>query len=298
MPLSNYVHYLDSFLRSLRPNDWDRKEYNDYSLTNYTILSKLNRRSKLTIDSELSMLRIHIAPVGFEVDRIVLPAISMKADKVWLLLHNDNTDDLGRSFSNSICERLSEAGIEYGLEHADRTQLFDTLRALRIIILNEKRNAIFVNASVGSKIQAIACMMACMMFKDDVNIKPYYAVPQKYETVPKEQETVGLEKIVTLPEYKIEIPPRNLIRCLEIIHQRINNTITKKELRDEALAENLIRIERLENKEQSAYMALKNNLLDPLLLKWKFIRIEKVGRRHNISLTEEGLNALTFLSPD
>jgi predicted transcriptional regulator len=43
-------------------------------------------------------------------------------------------------------------------------------------------------------------------------------------------------------------------------------------------------------------MALKNNLLDPLISKWKFIQIEKVGRRHNISLTEDGMNALTFLS--
>jgi hypothetical protein len=70
----------------------------------------------------------------------------------------------------------------------------------------------------------------------------------------------------------------------------------KKELRDEALARNLIHLESLENKEQSAYMALKNNLLDPLLSKWEFIQIEKVGRRHNILLTEEGVNALRFLS--
>jgi hypothetical protein len=61
--------------------------------------------------------------------------------------------------------------------------------------------------SVGSKILAIASMMIymiCMMFKDEINIKPYYAVPKRYETIPIEQETVGLEKIVTLPEYKIE----------------------------------------------------------------------------------------------
>lgn len=89
-------------------------------------------------------------------------------------------------------------------------------------------------------------------------------MPDTYETIPKKQETVGLKKIITLPEYKIEIPADNLIKCLEIINQRINSTITKKELRNEALAQNLIRVERSENREQSAYMALKNNLLDPL----------------------------------
>ena len=35
-------------------------------------------------------LRVHIAPVGFEVDRIIIPAVRMKADKVWLIAH-DNT---------------------------------------------------------------------------------------------------------------------------------------------------------------------------------------------------------------
>jgi hypothetical protein len=38
----------------------------------------------------------------------------------------------------------------------------------------------FVNVSVGGKIQAIASMMACMMFKDMTNITPCYTPPNKY----------------------------------------------------------------------------------------------------------------------
>ena len=34
-------------------------------------------------------LRVHIAPVGFEIDRIVIPARKMRADKVWLIAHNN-----------------------------------------------------------------------------------------------------------------------------------------------------------------------------------------------------------------
>jgi hypothetical protein len=83
-----------------------------------------------------------------------------------------------------------------------------------------------------------------------------------------------------------------------LIYQRKNNTITKKELKDQVLEKNLIHIEKTKNKDQSAYMALSKNLLDPLLLKWKFIKVQKVGRHHNISLTEEGLNALRFLHTD
>ena len=105
---------------------------------------------------------------------------------------------------------------------ADRIELFDILRVLRLIILKERGNSILVNVSVGSKIQAIASMMACMMFKDIAMIKPYYAVPEKYTSSLEEeerQETEGLKDIIPMPEYKIEIPPQKLIKCLNIINQ-------------------------------------------------------------------------------
>jgi uncharacterized protein DUF6293 len=93
------------------------------------------------------------------------------------------------------------------------------LRALRTIILKEKSNSILVNVSVGSKIQAIASMMGCMMFKDIAMIKPFYVVPERYNsTLEKEekQETEGVKDIIGLPEYKIEIPSDKLIRCLDV----------------------------------------------------------------------------------
>lgn len=248
------------------------------------------------IDKSLEMLRVHIAPVGFEVDRIVLPASNMRADRVWLIIHSDSIDDAGQPFSKLISERLEKDQIEFKMEYADRTDLFDTLRVLRRIILKEKNNAILVNVSVGSKIQAIASMMACMMFKDEVDILPYYAVPEKYVNIPREQETAGLKKVLKLPEYKIETPPNHLIHCLKIIHERSDNRIANKDLRDQALAQDLIHVERDKNYDQSAYMALKTNLIEPLL-KWKFVRVEKIGRRHDLVLTEDGLNALKFLHP-
>ena len=43
--------------------------------------------------SEMMKLRVHIAPVGFEVDRIIIPAVRMRADKVWLVVHDSPTED-------------------------------------------------------------------------------------------------------------------------------------------------------------------------------------------------------------
>lgn len=198
-----------------------------------------------------------MAAVGFEVDQIVRPAIDWKADRVWLITHTRPGEDKGIPFRESIKAALKKARIECQHAEADRTDLFDTLRALNEIIMVEKNNLVYVNVSVGSKIQAIASMMACMMFKDSVAmIKPYYVVPEKYSTPPKEQETQGVKEIVELPEYKVETPDNNLITCMEIIDGR-GGKISKKELKDLALERGLIHVA-MKKMEQSRLLRLRS----------------------------------------
>ena len=146
------------------------------------------------------------------------------------------------SFATKIKNKLEGDKIECLEESADRKDLFDTLRALRTIILKEKGNNIMVNASTGSKIQSIAVMMACMMFKDFGNIQPYYAESERYRSISNEQETEGLKEIIPLPDYRIEIPNKNLIKCLELIDKEKNSSVTKKRLRDLAIKEKLIQV--------------------------------------------------------
>jgi hypothetical protein len=87
---------------------------------------------------------------------------------------------------------------------------------------------------------------------------------------------------------------------MHIISQHKDNKITKRELKDLALDRNLIYVgkkdtqDREERSEQAAYMALNKNLIDPLR-DWIFISVEKIGARHIVSLTGEGISALRFL---
>jgi hypothetical protein len=266
---------------------------------------------KNNIVNSLQILRVHVAPVGFEIDRIVLPAIKMRADRVWLITNNEPHADKGDKFVKSIQSKLKDARIDCLQAQADRIDLFDILRALRTIVLKEKGNSILVNVSVGSKIQAIASMMACMMFKDIAMIKPYYVVPERYNSLSakeENQETEGLKDIMGLPEYKIEIPSEKLIRCLDIINKKTNDgKITKRELKDLAIEHNLIHVDynnkkkngakgaRYEYSDQAGYMALNKNLIEPLL-HWRFITENKVGSHHIVSLTDDGKHALIFLN--
>ena len=116
----------------------------------------------------------------------------------------------------------------------------------------------------------------------------------------RNQETEGMRDVITLPDYKIEIPNERLIECIHLISQHKDNKITKRELKDLALDRNLIYVGKkdIQNEEwhsdQAAYMSLNKNLIEPLM-DWKFISVEKIGARHIVSLTDEGINALKFL---
>ena len=52
--------------------------------------------------------RIHIAPVGFEVDRIVIPATVNKADKVYLLVHNKKDEDKAGPYIDRVISELKK----------------------------------------------------------------------------------------------------------------------------------------------------------------------------------------------
>ena len=57
--------------------------------------------------------RIQIAPVGFEVDRVVIPAIEEKAEKVYLMVHKDRSKDKATKYAaaiqgNSRLQRLKQ----------------------------------------------------------------------------------------------------------------------------------------------------------------------------------------------
>ena len=82
-------------------------------------------------------LRVHVAPVGFEIDRIVIPAKKMRADKVWLIAHSNLSEDKAIPFLDKIKKTLEKSNIEVKETTADRYRLFDIVRVVKEIILQE-----------------------------------------------------------------------------------------------------------------------------------------------------------------
>ena len=248
-----------------------------------------------TVMTNLEKLRVHIAPVGFEVDRIVLSAKKMRADKIWLLMHSNRSEDKAISYLKQIEVQLKKNKIELDYSDSNRDDVFDILRSVKEIFEKEQENQIYVNVSSGSKIQAIACMMACMIFKE-YDATPYYAEPEKYHATSNAQQSEGLKRLLELPAYEIQRPKNDLIHALKIIRDN-GNKITKKQMAEKAEQNNLIVIHaREENKSQARLASLAVNIIEPLEKYWGFIEIEKIGRNHWIRITDKGNNAVKFLA--
>ena len=257
---------------------------------------------------KLNPKRVHIAPVGFEIDRVVIPAVQMNADRLYLLIDKDENDK-GVYCVNEIKRQLNENS--KGLEIVERKidfkdlKLFDTLRVYREILQEEKENHIFINVSTGSKIHSIAGMMISMIFKEEhLSILPYYVQPEKYELEPEmgEQLTSGFKNIQILPEYRIEKPSDSLIKVLAIISKNMvynseggSRGLNKKIVIEILEQEKIILLEeKVKNEVPAKYRAMERRYIDPLL-KWKYIEIEKRNRKALIHITPEGKDALHFL---
>ena len=241
-------------------------------------------------------LRIHIAPVGFEIDRIIIPAVRMKADKVWLIAHENVADDKANKDRQKIEKELEEKGIKTEIAYANRLLLFPIIKAVTGIIFKERKNDIYVNVATGSKIHAIGCMMACMLFDDREKIHPFYAQAEQYpEYDGKTQQTYGVAEIHSLPTYRIGTPKKELLEAMRII-KKANGRIQKKKMAEEAEKSKIITVNaKKQNFTQARFASLDKNIVQPLVDTWGFVEVEKIGRNRWLKLTDDGKHAAEFL---
>jgi Family of unknown function (DUF6293) len=253
--------------------------------------------------------RIHISPVGFEIDRVVLPLIELEADKVWLLCERRPEKDKGKPYFDEVVTKINKferkCDVEVKLCDFNNRDLYDVLRAYRDIIELEKSNPIFVNVSTGTKIHSIAGMMACMIFKDIAKqLTPYYSEPEDYPKQPKKLAPMsfGCKEIHTLPNYRMERPSDYLIEVLSVIdeccgpsNEKITKTELKKALTDRGLLElSKIPGKPIKHEKIARFLALQRKCIEPLQ-SWKFIDIIPPERRGKIQITQEGKDMLRFL---
>ena len=237
--------------------------------------------------------RVHIMPVGYEQERLIRPAEELRADHVILIGHLHDKGKSGTKGTECLhtAERaITAENIETGVVHCNLFDLHDSLATIAGIISKFKDENVFVNVSSGSKITAIAGMIACM----STDSTPYYVRVSDY----KGDTPSGYERVIDLPDYPIDEPEAEYLEVLKYLKEYKNEDekLTKRHVIDYSEQRGLPFISK-EVSGKAKYRLLDSNLLDDMKAN-DYVRIEPQGRNKIVRITEKGedlIKAFDFL---
>src|SRR6056297_2050020 len=95
--------------------------------------------------------RVHIAPLGFERDRVVEAAKQLKADRLILLEWGEGERP---PFIEELYDDIEAAGIDREIRSCNIFDLYEVVRVTAREIQQHADDDVFVNIATGSKISA------------------------------------------------------------------------------------------------------------------------------------------------
>ncbi len=239
-------------------------------------------------------IRVHIIPVGFEKDRVVIPAIKMNAEKVILMVMEEDTER-GKMFVENSRTKLKSEGIDVEDYVINFFNLNKNMEAFNHLIKEHKNDDIYINISTGSKIQALAALFSAMAAKNEgIRITTYYVEPEIYGQV-NEPMSTGIKDIISIPIFPLPQPSNEIKEATKLL---LKHSFSKEEL-GKALAEKGVLGDKLKNAANdllnekiriSIHSTVQSKIIVPML-KEKYIVTEKKGRNIIITLTEFGREA-------
>lgn len=243
---------------------------------------------------------MHIAPVGFEVERIVEPLREERVDRVYLLTRAER--DAALPFVEEVRRRLARSSwpMDVRLVRTDLWDVFGALAALRSVFEAEGRIdrtapdvlPIRVNVSTGTKITAIAGTLACMLWKGE----PYYVQVSHawYSDRPPKVGSVHdvVERVEPVNVYELRPPAPDLVAVLDALARR-GGSLRKHELIRE-LGLDRAGSEGGPGPSTQAQHGRLRRRLDPLEHRWGFVRSEGPGPRARVQLTRQGRLAVAL----
>jgi hypothetical protein len=248
--------------------------------------------------------RVHIAPVGFEVERITEPLLNERADRVYLLTREDR--DAAAPFVEEVARRLARARwpIDVRVVRTNLWDVFGALASFRSIFEREARAdrsrpdvlPLRVNVSTGTKITAIAGTLACMLWKGE----PYYVQVSRAWYSGRTPKVASVHDVVRqidpVSVYELRAPAPELVAVLEALARR-GGSLRKHELLKELGLDRPAPDGGRSASPQAQHGRLRRRL-DPLEHRWGFVRSESAGPRARIQLTPQGRLAVALFGRD
>ncbi|TQQ83589.1 hypothetical protein EGH24_02005 [Halonotius terrestris] len=241
--------------------------------------------------------RVHVVAHGWEVARVVDPLYKLKADKIVLVLPDNEA--FIPDFEYEMIEELeANDRIEVETRTANLYDLDSALQTITQAVKDHEEDEVYINVSTGTQIAAIAGMMAAQTSEATpfyVQITPDDADEDEVWT-PDEPIFSTSGEITELPVFELQGPSTEQLQILGFLHG--NDGVTKKELIEHAEEEELPFIMNTEAKsDEGRYRVLDSHIINPLTEN-EYITVEKAGRKKEVSITQRGIDALAAFPLD
>ncbi|WP_224268900.1 DUF6293 family protein [Haloprofundus salinisoli] len=232
-----------------------------------------------------SMRRVQIAPLGYERDRVFLPATRLNADRLYLLV--ESGDDSTISYHETLRSDLEEAGVEVDERELNLHDVYDVMGVTTTVAAKHADDEVLVNISSGTNVAAVGAAIACMT----THATAFSVEPETYgHDIHEAPLTRGVVDIGQLPDYPIESPTSEQISVMGYVRERTDRgyTVHKRDLIEFSEREELsFMTESPTENRQSKYRRLDAHVVDPLKSKG-YLHLRRAGRRTLVSLTETG----------
>jgi hypothetical protein len=269
--------------------------------------------------------RVHVAPLGYEHDRILEPAVRYGADVLYGLVdvprerlvdgvdRDDGEDgdgdavrreelDAGRwvgrgrtgaPYHEDLLAALSEGGVEVRLRPVDLYDVYDVLGAVTTLAARHAGDDVRVNVSTGGALAAVGATVACMDVSTDATA--YYVHPEeRAHDGTAAPATRGLADVESLPTYPVDSPTPDQVAVMRYLREADTAAYTpkKRDVIDHAKEAGLgfVANDPPANR-QGEFRRLNATVVEPLVADG-YVTVEDVGRRKELSLTERGEQAL------
>lgn len=233
---------------------------------------------------------VHIAPLGYEYDRVLGPACRYDIDIIYLLEH-DEPAGTKPGYHEELKEALTDSAVETRSRKVDLMDIYDVLGVVTSLVSEHAGDIVRVNVSSGSKLSAVGATMACMA----TDATAYYVHPEGYAHADREErQSYGYDDDEVLPTYPIESPTTDQVAAMNFLDSETNEMYTpkKKDIIQYAQEHELSFISENQPANDKAKFALLNaNIIDPLKENG-YIDVNTVGRQKQVTLTTTGKNAL------
>lgn len=249
---------------------------------------------------------IHLVPLGWEIDRAVLPLKRLRPHRVHLLC-NPESHPFQLHFYRQVADHLDKLGIEHTLVRVDaNSDLKGLIRELSRLMAVEiaAGNRVYVNISAAGRIGAVAATLASMAHLENHG-GAYYVRPERYDPNEEERMRHGLSVAmsgdpVDIPLFPLRMPSTEGQVVLRELEERGGSAryFDLFAALQRAGAEGYTEVDKGTSREVKGRLTVRltKTILRPLL-DAHLVTIEKKGRNAVVLLTLGGEYMASMLFP-